>query len=61
VSKKCKFVTIGEKKKYPTRVRNRCLACGRPRAFIRKFALCRMCFRLMALKGHIPGVIKASW
>ena len=49
------------KQKYPVRLRNRCQRCGRPRAFLRKFKLCRICFREMALKGEIPGVRKASW
>jgi small subunit ribosomal protein S14 len=40
---------------------NRCINCGRPRAFIRKFKLCRICFREMASSGQIPGVVKASW
>ncbi len=43
------------------RHRNRCFRCGRPRAYIRKFGLCRICFRKLALAGEIPGVIKASW
>lgn len=43
------------------RHRNRCFRCGRPRGFIRKFGLCRICFRLLALAGEIPGVTKASW
>ena len=43
------------------RQRNRCLRCGRPRGFLRKFNLCRICFRKLALAGEIPGVIKASW
>jgi len=43
------------------RQRNRCPQCGRPRAFIRKFKLCRVCFRNLALRGEIPGVIKSSW
>ena len=47
--------------KYAIRHRNRCRKCGRPRAYLRKFALCRLCFRELALKGHIPGVRKASW
>ncbi|HNQ63858.1 MAG TPA: type Z 30S ribosomal protein S14 [Syntrophorhabdaceae bacterium] len=47
--------------KYKIRARNRCSVCGRPRAFIRKFELCRICFRTFALKGEIPGVIKSSW
>ncbi len=47
--------------KYKIRVRNRCRICGRPRAFLRKFEMCRICFRGLALKGEIPGVTKASW
>ncbi len=43
------------------RHRNRCRRCGRPRGYIRKFGLCRICFRQLALAGEIPGVIKASW
>lgn len=40
---------------------NRCHRCGRPRAYMRKFGLCRICFRELALAGMIPGVTKASW
>jgi len=47
--------------KYKTRHRNRCRLCGRPRAFIGKFMICRICFRNMAHRGEIPGVKKASW
>ncbi|MDE0806829.1 MAG: type Z 30S ribosomal protein S14 [Longimicrobiales bacterium] len=47
--------------KYAGRHRNRCQRCGRPRAFIRKFGLCRICFRQKALRGEIPGVRKSSW
>ncbi len=47
--------------KYKTRLRNRCRLCGRPRGYIRKFALCRLCFRQLALQGEITGVTKASW
>jgi len=43
------------------RQRNRCPLCGRPRAFMRKFQICRICFRKMALCGEIPGVVKSSW
>ena len=49
------------RRKYPNRVRNRCTRCGRPRGYIRRFGLCRICFREYALEGKIPGVIKASW
>ena len=43
------------------RRRNRCRLCGRPRAYLRKFALCRLCFRSLALEGDIAGVTKSSW
>jgi len=43
------------------RHRNRCSQCGRPRGFLRKFKLCRICFRKLALSGQIPGVTKSSW
>jgi small subunit ribosomal protein S14 len=46
---------------HAVRQRNRCQRCGRPRAFIRKFGLCRICFRRLALEGQIPGVTKSSW
>ena len=48
-------------RKYKVRVRNRCKKCGRPRGYIRRFGLCRICFREMALLGQIPGVTKSSW
>jgi small subunit ribosomal protein S14 len=47
--------------KFSTRGRNRCQRCGRPRGFLRKFGLCRICFREMSLRGEIPGVRKSSW
>ncbi|MEO8027006.1 MAG: type Z 30S ribosomal protein S14 [Bryobacteraceae bacterium] len=47
--------------KLGVRHRNRCFRCGRPRGFLRKFQLCRICFRNLALAGEIPGVVKASW
>ena len=47
--------------KYKTREYNRCKRCGRPRAYLRKFKLCRLCFRQLALRGDIPGVVKSSW
>jgi small subunit ribosomal protein S14 len=49
------------KPKFPVRRVNRCQQCGRARAFLRKFKLCRICFRQMALEGQLPGVTKASW
>jgi small subunit ribosomal protein S14 len=53
--------TFNKEQKFAVRYRNRCRLCGRSRAFIRKFALCRICFRTLALQGHIPGVKKSSW
>lgn len=47
--------------KLRVRQRNRCFRCGRPRGYLRKFDLCRICFRKLALAGEIPGVVKASW
>jgi small subunit ribosomal protein S14 len=49
------------RRKFPVRVRNRCKLCGRPRGYMRRFGLCRICFRELALLGKIPGVTKASW
>jgi len=49
------------KPKFKVRTKNRCSRCGRPRAFLRDFGMCRICFRELALRGHIPGVVKASW
>ena len=53
--------TFNKEPKFPGRYHNRCRLCGRPRAFIRKFALCRICFRKHALEGNLPGVQKSSW
>ena len=47
--------------KMAVRHRNRCWRCGRPRGYLRKFGMCRLCFRQLALNGEIPGVVKASW
>jgi small subunit ribosomal protein S14 len=47
--------------KFRVQQHNRCTICGRPRAFLRKFGLCRICFRKLALLGEIPGVTKSSW
>jgi small subunit ribosomal protein S14 len=52
---------IPRKRKFKVRERNRCPQCGRPRGFLRKFRLCRLCFRQLALRGDIPGVVKSSW
>lgn len=58
---KAKMARLRQKPKYEVRHRNRCRVCGRPRGYLRKFALCRICFRNLALQGYLPGVIKASW
>ena len=50
-----------KRQKYKVRGRNRCRLCGRPRGYLRKFELCRLCFRERALRGDITGVIKSSW
>ena len=55
------IIKANSKLKYAIRTRNRCKICGRPRAFLRKFGLCRICFRNLSLAGYIPGVTKASW
>ena len=55
------IVRASREPKYAVRKVNRCQLCGRSRAFIRHFALCRICFRGMALKGQLPGVKKSSW
>jgi small subunit ribosomal protein S14 len=60
MSKKC-MPYRETRRKYHVRVHNRCRRCGRPRGYIRKFQLCRICFRELALKGDIPGVAKSSW
>ena len=49
------------KQKYSTRKVNRCRICGRPRGYMRKFQMCRICFRNLASEGKIPGVTKSSW
>jgi small subunit ribosomal protein S14 len=61
VAKKSKIEREKKKLKYKVRYRNRCRLCGRPRGYMRKFGLCRLCFRELAHKGEIPGVKKSSW
>jgi len=60
MAKKC-MVYREMRRKYPNQVVNRCRRCGRPRGYMRKFGLCRICFRELALQGKIPGVVKSSW
>lgn len=54
-------VKAKRKAKFKVRAKNRCELCGRSKAFLRKFKICRLCFRGLANKGMIPGVTKASW
>jgi len=61
VARKCSFAKLVSKPKFKVRHRNRCPLCGRPRAYYRKFDMCRICLRVLAHRGEIPGVIKASW
>jgi small subunit ribosomal protein S14 len=55
------FARMEKKPKFKVRQRNRCRVCGRSRAYYRKFELCRICLRTLALRGEIPGVTKSSW
>lgn len=55
------FAKLKKTPKFAVRHRNRCKVCGRPRGYYRKFELCRICLRLFALNGDIPGVTKSSW
>jgi small subunit ribosomal protein S14 len=52
---------VKRKLKFKVRYRNRCPLCGRPRGYMRKFNMCRICFRKLSLEGQIPGVTKSSW
>lgn len=61
MAKKAQVQKSRGKHKYSTRATRRCQRCGRVRGYLRKFELCRICFREMALRGEIPGVRKASW
>jgi small subunit ribosomal protein S14 len=61
VAKKSLIEKSKRKPKYSVRQYNRCQRCGRPRGYMRKFGLCRICFRELANEGKIPGVTKSSW
>jgi len=61
VAKTSQVVRQRRTPKYKTRGYNRCKRCGRPRAYYRKFGLCRICLRQLAHAGEVPGVTKASW
>ena len=61
MAKKSMILKSQRTPKFSTQQHNRCKLCGRPHAYIRKYGICRLCFRDMAYKGEIPGVRKASW
>ncbi len=61
MAKVSSIVKFKKKQKFTTREHNRCSLCGRARAYMRRFGLCRLCFRELAQKGELPGVAKASW
>lgn len=61
MAKKSLIAKAKKKQKFKVREYTRCRRCGRPRSVLRKFELCRICFRELAYKGQIPGVKKASW
>lgn len=61
MAKKSQLADMKRTPKFKVRAYNRCRKCGRPRAFIRQFQLCRICFRTLALEGKLPGVTKSSW
>jgi small subunit ribosomal protein S14 len=61
MARRAKIESQRKTPKFRVRRYNRCRRCGRPRAFLRDFGLCRICFRELALMGDLPGVTKASW
>ena len=61
MAKKSMIAKAKRPPKFRVRAYNRCRACGRPRGYMRKFQLCRVCFRTLALEGKLPGVTKSSW
>ena len=61
MAKKSMIIKCNREQKYKVREYNRCKLCGRPHGYLRKFGICRICFRELAYQGAIPGVRKASW
>ena len=61
MAKKSQVVKARRPKKFKVREYHRCQICGRSRGYIGKFKLCRICFRMLASRGEIPGVRKSSW
>jgi small subunit ribosomal protein S14 len=61
VAKKSLRLKAKRAPKFKVRAYNRCPICGRPRAYYRRFDMCRICLRNLALQGKVPGVVKSSW
>ena len=61
MAKKSWIAKAKRSQKFKVRSYNRCSRCGRSRAYLRRFGICRICFRELSLQGQIPGVVKASW
>lgn len=61
MARRAKILKAERKPKFKVRANSRCKLCGRPKGFLRKFQVCRLCFRQLANRGLIPGVTKASW
>lgn len=61
MAKKSQLAAVKRKPKFKVRAYHRCRKCGRSRAYLRHFQLCRICFRMLALEGKLPGVTKSSW
>jgi small subunit ribosomal protein S14 len=61
VAKKSLVVKASRPPRFAVQAHHRCGLCGRPRAYMRKFGICRICFRMLAQQGQIPGVQKSSW
>lgn len=61
MAKKSMIAKQKRTQRFGVRQYNRCRVCGRPRGYLRRFGMCRICFRNLSLRGEIPGVTKASW
>ncbi len=61
MAKTSDVVKFNKKQKFKVRNVSRCSICGRSRAYMRKFGICRICFRELAQKGELPGVVKSTW
>lgn len=61
MARRAMIIKANKKPKYAVQAYNRCKLCGRPRGYMRKFGICRICFRDLANRGMIPGVTKSSW